>query len=134
MTRITGAEAKRLREGAGAQWDELTFREDVEHGARALIAAAPSLALAVEELERERDEARAGEARVVRAVMGGADGDRMSAICRAEAMRNALDALRVAARELEWGDREMRGRPPDHWLSALETVRHALSHSALETP
>ena len=57
MTRITGAEAKRLREAAGAQWDELTFREDVDHGARAIIAAAPSLALAVEELERERDEA-----------------------------------------------------------------------------
>jgi len=85
-------------------------------------------------MEEERDEALAGQERLIRAVTGGdPDADRLSAICTAEALRLALAALRVANKELEWGHREMRGRPPQHWLDALEEVRNALSHSALLT-
>ena len=54
MTRITGAEAKRLREAVARPYSWVCDGDDA-----ALIAAAPALALAVEELERERDDALA---------------------------------------------------------------------------
>jgi hypothetical protein len=145
--RISGVEAKRLREAATSvaahpyygcdrynNGEACPACERLAEGIEALHQSAPTLCATVEALDQERDEARAGEARVVRAIMGGQAGDRLSAVCRAEALRNALDALRVASAALEWGSREMRGRPPGHWTDALDTVRHALSHSALASP
>jgi hypothetical protein len=36
-------------------------------------------------------------------------------------------ALRIAERELTWGDQEMRGRAPEHWVDGLASARAALA-------
>ena len=72
MTRITGAEAKRLREAVARPYSWVCDGDDA-----ALIAAAPALALAVEELERERDEALAELAAERGAYAGGLPGWRI---------------------------------------------------------
>lgn len=44
-----------------------------------------------------------------------------------EALKKARDALQSANNSLLWGDREMRGRPPEHWRTSIGTVAAALS-------
>lgn len=39
-------------------------------------------------------------------------------------------ALTEAVRVLKWGHQEMRGRPPQYWLDALELVSRTLAECA----
>ena len=67
--------------------------------------------------------------RVLRAALRRAEAERDTALVRLAALEAALSE---AHRVLQWGHREMKGRPPQHWLDALALVARTVEGAATQ--
>lgn len=105
VTEVQRLVALRAQEQSHASVVEARLREFekpvVGSGAR-VMTTIEAQAEVISRLRQERDEAR-------------------------ERNRDLAAALSEAQRVLQWGHNEMRGRPPQHWLDALEIVARALA-------